>query len=76
MHESDNDSGYIARFKNAAIEDLQKRIDKIIYIKILRMATALDLRFKSLKCMPLHARQDTWGKIESELININIHKKP
>nr|XP_055037062.1 E3 SUMO-protein ligase ZBED1-like [Misgurnus anguillicaudatus] len=66
MKISDDDPAYIARFKAAFTKDLNQRREKI-NLEWLKVATALDPRFKDLKCLPRAEREPVWAKL-SELV--------
>ena len=51
------------RFKTAFLTDLNARLDNC-NISWLKLSTALDPRFKSLKCLPRTERDAIWNKIE------------
>ncbi|XP_055065255.2 E3 SUMO-protein ligase ZBED1-like [Misgurnus anguillicaudatus] len=66
MKISDDDPAYIVRFKAAFTKDLNQRREKI-NLEWLKVATALDPRFKDLKCLPRAEREPVWAKL-SELL--------
>ncbi|KAF1384029.1 hypothetical protein PFLUV_G00137990 [Perca fluviatilis] len=66
MKISDDDPAYIVRFKAAFTKDLNQRSEKI-NLEWLKVATALDPRFKDLKCLPRAEREPVWAKL-SELV--------
>ncbi|XP_073696284.1 cytosolic phospholipase A2 gamma-like [Garra rufa] len=66
MKISDDDPAYIVRFKAAFTKDLNQRRENI-NLEWLKVATALDPRFKDLKCLPRAEREPVWAKL-SELV--------
>lgn len=62
MESSDEDPAYVTKFKSTFREDLETRKGNanIAYLKI---ATALDPRFKHLKCIPRAERSEVWASI-------------
>ncbi|KAF1380226.1 hypothetical protein PFLUV_G00184640 [Perca fluviatilis] len=66
MKISDDDPAYIVRFKAAFTKDLNQQSEKI-NLEWLKVATALDPRFKDLKCLPRAEREPVWAKL-SELV--------
>ncbi|XP_048014184.1 E3 SUMO-protein ligase ZBED1 [Megalobrama amblycephala] len=66
MKISDDDPAYIVRFKSAFTKDLNQRRENI-NLEWLKVATALDPRFKDLKCLPRAEREPVWAKL-SELV--------
>lgn len=70
---SDDDPGYSRKFKEAFYVDLKTRVDKLEDSAILQIATALDVRFKSLKCIEKSKRASVWGLIERLLIDIEAN---
>ena len=56
----DDDPGYIARFKAATLDDLTRRVEGMNSLPTLQMATALDPRYKKLKCLPKDKREAVW----------------
>ena len=59
MNTSDDDPAYIIRFKNAFMTELIKQ-QKKSNLNWLKVATALDPRFKGLKCIPKEERESVW----------------
>jgi hypothetical protein len=66
MEVSDVDPAYIARFKAAFPKDLNWRKDNS-NLWWLKVATALDPRFKDLKCLPRTERREVWQKLSEML---------
>ncbi|XP_076121576.1 E3 SUMO-protein ligase ZBED1-like [Alosa pseudoharengus] len=66
MKVSDDDPAYVVRFKGAFKKDLSERQDSLNH-GWLRVATALDPRFKDLKCLPRGERGGVWTSIEALL---------
>lgn len=65
MEGCDDDPGYVVRFKAAFTCDLMKRKENTD-IKWLSMASALDPRFKDLKCLPRPDREEVWKALTEE----------
>lgn len=79
MIATDDDPGYAAKFKAGFFVDLQTRLDKMECDAVLQVATALDVRFKSLKCLKKEKRDDIWQLIEHLMTDIETEpptKKP
>ena len=72
MTPSEEDPGYAVKFKEAFIVDLVNRIGNAYDNGYLSLATALDVRFKSLKCLPKQKRETTW----SLLLNVMRDEAP
>ncbi|XP_073720988.1 E3 SUMO-protein ligase ZBED1-like [Misgurnus anguillicaudatus] len=66
MEVSDDDPAYVVRFKGDFKKDLSQRQDTL-NLGWLRVATALDPRFKDLKCLPRGEREGVWTNIEALL---------
>uniref|UniRef100_A0A1A8J0N4 Uncharacterized protein n=1 Tax=Nothobranchius kuhntae TaxID=321403 RepID=A0A1A8J0N4_NOTKU len=62
MKISDDDPAYSVRFKAAFTKDLNQRRENI-NLEWLKVATALDPRFKDLKCLPRAERELVWVKL-------------
>nr|XP_055040804.1 E3 SUMO-protein ligase ZBED1-like [Misgurnus anguillicaudatus] len=62
MEVSEDDPGYMIKFKETFTTDMDKRKDKT-NITWLRVATALDPRFKDLKCLSRADRAEVWSSI-------------
>lgn len=62
MESSDDDPAYVVKFKSTFRKDLETRKENanIAYLKI---ATALDPRFKELKCIPRAERAEVWASV-------------
>lgn len=60
LNVNDDDAGYIAHFKVAALNDFQSRVENMKSLDILKASTALDPRFKSLKSINKESREDVW----------------
>jgi len=67
MAVNDNNPGYIARFKVASIDDFTKRVVEIKSIESLKIATALDPRYKNLKCLTEDLKERVWTRIKEKL---------
>lgn len=59
MDVSDDDLGYLIRFKEAFTAELSKQKESMS-IKWLKVATVVDPRFKDLKCLPRSERDGDW----------------
>lgn len=66
METSDEDPAYVVKFKSTFRTDLETRKERanIAYLKI---ATALDPRFKDLKCIPRAQRGEVWASVTNLL---------
>lgn len=64
MRISDADPAYVVRFKNAVTADLENRRNNF-NLPWLKIATALDPRFKTLKCIPKENRDEIWGQMKT-----------
>ncbi|KAI7800451.1 uncharacterized protein LOC130564312 [Triplophysa rosa] len=66
MEVSDVDPAYIVRFKGAFTKDLNRRREtsNLLWLKV---ATALDPRFKELRCLPKAERGEVWQKLNMML---------
>lgn len=62
----DDDPSYTVRFKASFTKDLNHRREKT-NLEWLKVSTALDPRFKDLKCLPTAEREPVWAKL-SELV--------
>ncbi|XP_062289696.1 E3 SUMO-protein ligase ZBED1-like [Scomber scombrus] len=65
MEVSEDDPDYVCQFKEAFTSDLSKRKESI-NTQWLKVATALDPRFKDLKCLPRSEREEVWRLIKEE----------
>lgn len=66
MEVSDVDPAYIVRFKAAFTKDLNRRKESS-NLWWLKVATALDPRFKELRCLPKAERGEVWQKLSMML---------
>ncbi|RXN07812.1 zinc finger BED domain-containing 1-like protein [Labeo rohita] len=66
MEVSDDDPAYVVRFKGDFKKDLSQCQDTLNH-GWLRVATALDPRFKDLKCLPRAEGEGVWTSIEALL---------
>nr|XP_025038056.1 zinc finger BED domain-containing protein 1-like [Pelodiscus sinensis] len=66
MAVSDDDPAYVVRFKTTFTTDFTKRKEGT-NLRFLKIATALDPRFKNLKCLPKSERDEVWN-ILSEVL--------
>ena len=78
MTVNDDDTGYIAKFKEASVNDFSKRVADMKSIAILKIATTLDPRYKNLKCSSDDAKEETWSRIEQQIardnwLKTNVH---
>lgn len=64
---NDDDPGYIARFKAASVKDFRERVADMTSIEILQIASALDPRYKNMKYLSDHLKEQTWSLIEQKL---------
>lgn len=71
---NDDDSGYACRFKEGFHVDLQNRLSKVEKNALLQISTALDVRFKSLKCMEKQKREDVWHLIERLMADVSVNE--
>jgi hypothetical protein len=62
---NDDDPGYIARFKSAALNDFSGRIENIDALPTLQMAVALDPRYKKLGCLSREKREAVWTTLSN-----------
>ena len=60
MEPSDNDPIYVVRFKKVFTTDLTQRKNST-NLTWLKIATAIDPRFKELKCIPKEERSEVWA---------------
>ena len=64
---NDDDPGYIARFKEASVNDFNERVANIKSIAVLKIATVLDPRYTNSKCLSDDAKEQTWSLIEQQI---------
>ncbi|XP_062251826.1 zinc finger BED domain-containing protein 4-like [Platichthys flesus] len=62
MESSDDDPAYVTKFKTTFRNDMETRKGNA-NIAYLRIATALDPRFKDLKCIPRVERSEVWASV-------------
>ena len=67
MTVNDDDPGYIARFKEASVNDFNEHVATMKSIAILKIATVLDPRYKNSKCLSDEAKEQTWSLIEQQI---------
>jgi zinc finger BED domain-containing protein 1 (E3 SUMO-protein ligase ZBED1) len=60
---SEDDPLYVVKFKTAFINDLKTRQENC-NLRWLYFATALDPRFKKLKCLPKEKREEVWTELQ------------
>lgn len=63
METTEDDPAYLVRFKHAITTDLDNRLQSC-NISWLKMSSALDPRFKQLKCLPKSEREDIWAMLQ------------
>ncbi|XP_024131523.1 zinc finger BED domain-containing protein 1 [Oryzias melastigma] len=66
MDTAHDDPAYVVKFKNAFQKELAARLADANNLW-LEVATALDPRFKDLKCLPRQKREQVWARLESML---------
>lgn len=66
METSEDDPGYVTRFKMAFLKSLSEHT-RSLKCDFLKLATALDPRFKSLRSLPAAERQTVWATLQGEL---------
>ncbi|XP_074847231.1 E3 SUMO-protein ligase ZBED1-like [Carettochelys insculpta] len=66
MEVSDDDPAYVVQFKNTFTVELRK-YKEVTNMRFLKIATALDPRFKHLKCLPKYERDEVWTML-SEIL--------
>ena len=59
MTVNDDDASYIAKFNKTSVNDFSKQVADMKSIAVLKIATALDPRYKYLKCLSDDAKQET-----------------
>jgi hypothetical protein len=76
---SDDDPAYVGRFKTSLTNDLDSRRSIMTANMFLKVATVLDPRHRSLKCIPSDQRAQVWShltslvKLELEMDNSNAN---
>lgn len=75
MEVSDDDPAYVMRFKTAFTKDLSQRQQTLNH-EWLRVATALDPRFKDLKCLLRGEREGVWASVEALLPKLTNRTTP
>jgi len=63
---NDDDPGYVTRLKTATFNDFRNRIEGIDASTILKMAVALDPRYKKLSCIRRERRKEVWTLLTNE----------
>ena len=66
MEPSDDDPAYVVRFKETFVADLHARKENL-NLPWLKVATALDPRFKLLKCMAKEERDEVWKGLQAQI---------
>ncbi|XP_063764699.1 E3 SUMO-protein ligase ZBED1-like [Eleginops maclovinus] len=74
MEPSDDDPVYVLRFKKAFTTDLAQRKDT--NLKWLKITTALDPRFKDLKCLPKDERSEVWASVRDLMMRETPAQQP
>ncbi|KAL1265940.1 hypothetical protein QQF64_003967 [Cirrhinus molitorella] len=67
MEATEDDPAYVVKFKNDFTSDLSKRKDST-NLTWLKIATAIDPRFKDLKCLPKDERNEVWASLSKLLM--------
>ena len=67
MEVAEDDPTYMAKYKDTFTKDMEERNKKKINITWLRVATALDPRFKGLKCLSRPDRAEVWCSVSALL---------
>uniref|UniRef100_A0A8C1D0C7 Uncharacterized protein n=2 Tax=Cyprinus carpio TaxID=7962 RepID=A0A8C1D0C7_CYPCA len=67
MESTEDDPAYVVKFKNDFTSDLSKRKDST-NLTWLKIATAIDPRFKDLKCLPKDERNEVWASLSKLLM--------
>nr|XP_048715960.1 probable ATP-dependent RNA helicase DDX59 isoform X1 [Caretta caretta]XP_048715961.1 probable ATP-dependent RNA helicase DDX59 isoform X1 [Caretta caretta]XP_048715962.1 probable ATP-dependent RNA helicase DDX59 isoform X1 [Caretta caretta] len=62
----DEDPAHVVHFKNTSATELTKRKEGT-NVRFLKIATALDPRFKNLKCLPKSERDGVWSMLSEVL---------
>lgn len=75
MVATDDDPGYAKKFKEGFWVDLTGRIDKIEANAYLQIATALDIRFKNMKCVEKNKRDGIWRLIQRLMSDVDIESE-
>lgn len=75
MKVSDDDPYYVVRFKGSFTADLSRTKDTL-NLPWLKVATALDPRFKDLKCLPRLEREEVWASIWERLQKTTLQTTP
>ena len=69
---SDDDPAFAVRFKTAFTNDLDARLGNC-NVSWLKLSTALDPRFKRLKCVPKAERGAVWTELQSLIAAVDSH---
>ena len=75
MEPSDNDPVYFLRIKKAFTIDLAQRKDST-NLKWLKITTALDPKFKDLKCLPKYERSEVWASVRDLMMTETHAQQP
>ncbi|KAJ4939393.1 hypothetical protein JOQ06_028842 [Pogonophryne albipinna] len=75
MEPSDDDPVYVLRFKKAFTTDLAQRKDST-NLKWLKITTALDPRFKDLKCLTKDERSEVWASVRDLMMRETRAQQP
>ena len=71
MESSDEDPAYVVKFKSTLKKDLEWRKENA-NMEYLKIATALDPRFKDLKCLPRAERSEVWALVTNMLMEDKV----
>ncbi|KAF0043699.1 hypothetical protein F2P81_005036 [Scophthalmus maximus] len=75
MEPSDDDPVYVVRFKRVFTTDLAKR-KASTNLTWLKIATALDPRFKDVKCLPKAERSEVWASLSNLVMGESPAQQP
>lgn len=75
MEPSDDNPVYVLRFKKVFTTDLAKRKEST-NLTWLKITTALDPRFKDLKCLPKDERNEVWNSISNLVKEKRLTQQP
>ena len=67
MESSDDDPIYVVKFKDTFTADLANRKENT-NLKMLKITTLCDPRFKDLKCLPKEERGEVWALLRSLML--------
>ncbi|XP_051536280.1 uncharacterized protein LOC127430502 [Myxocyprinus asiaticus] len=75
MESTDDDPVYVVKFKKDFTTDLAKRKNST-NLTWLKIAIALDPRFKDLKCLPKDERDEVWTSVSNLVMTESPEKQP